>query len=208
MSEIMNNKNSKISLAFYDDIKKIINDSRNAAIRSVDVQRVHMYWRLGERIFIEEQRGKDRAEYGEYLVRNLAEKLESEFGSGFTIRQLERARQFYRRYPIATALRTQLNWVRPAWAHTCGCKSRRELVTVSEVNRNCTRATECGKEARIINREPMDKNRIEGAAKQGERAQYREALVTKSKRRRCGGCAMKVCVLTWGDLASRLKGRR
>jgi hypothetical protein len=32
------------------------------------------------------------------------------------------------------------------------------------------RATERGKEAWSVNREPMNKNRIEGAAKQGERA--------------------------------------
>jgi len=56
--------------------------------------------------------------------------------------------------------------------------------------------------------EPMDKNRIEGAAKQGERAKNREALVIKAKRCRFGGCAVKECVLTWGDLASCLKGRR
>ena len=37
--------------------------------------------------------------------------------------------------------------VRPAWAHTCGCKSRCELVTVSKVKRNCVRVTERGKEA-------------------------------------------------------------
>jgi hypothetical protein len=54
----------------------------------------------------------------------------------------------------------------------------------------------------------MDKNRIEGAAKQGERASIRKALVIKAKRRKCGGCAMKECVLTWGDLASCLKGRQ
>jgi hypothetical protein len=58
------------------------------------------------------------------------------------------------------------------------------------------RATECGKEAQSINREPMYKNPIEGAAKQGERARNREALVIKAKWRRCGGCAMKECVLT------------
>src|SRR5690606_10817332 len=91
--------------------------------------------------------------------------------------------------------------VRPAWAHACGCKSRRELVTTSEVKRNCVRATERGKEAWSVNREPMNKNCIEGVAKQGERAIDLEALVTKAKRRRCGGCAMKVCGLTWGDLA-------
>jgi hypothetical protein len=32
------------------------------------------------------------------------------------------------------------------------------------------RVTECGKEAWSVNREPMYKNRIEGVAKQGERA--------------------------------------
>jgi hypothetical protein len=70
------------------------------------------------------------------------------------------------------------------------------------------RVTDCGKEAWSINREPMNKNRIEGAAKQGEWAMNREALVIKARWRKCGGCAMKVCVLTWGDLALRLKGRQ
>jgi hypothetical protein len=98
--------------------------------------------------------------------------------------------------------------VRPAWAHSYGCKSRRKLITANEVKRNCIRATECGKEAWSINCEPMDKNRIEGAAKQGERARNRKALVIKARRRKSGGCAMKECALTWGDLASCLKGRR
>ena len=98
--------------------------------------------------------------------------------------------------------------MRPAWAHTCGCKSRCELVTVSKAKRNCVRVTERGKEAWSVNREPMYKNCIEGAAKQGERVMNREALVIKARRRRCGGCAMKVRVLTWGDLALCLKGRR
>jgi hypothetical protein len=54
----------------------------------------------------------------------------------------------------------------------------------------------------------MNKNRIRGAAEQGERAMDREALVVKAKWRKSGGCAVKECVLTWGDLALRLKGRR
>lgn len=58
------------------------------------------------------------------------------------------------------------------------------------------------------NCEPMDKNRIQGAAERGERARNREALVVNAKRRKSGGCAVKECVLTWGDLALRLKGRR
>ncbi len=65
---------------------------------------------MGERIFNEEQQGKERAEYGTYLIRTLAEKLVPEFGSGFSYRQLNWCRQFYRTFPIENALRSQLNW--------------------------------------------------------------------------------------------------
>ncbi|NLF54207.1 MAG: hypothetical protein GX576_07400 [Thauera phenolivorans] len=98
--------------------------------------------------------------------------------------------------------------MRPAWAHSCGCKSRRKLITANEAKRNCARVTERGEEAWSVSCEPMNKNRIEGAAEQGERARNREALVIKAKWRRSGGCAAKECVLTWGDLALCLKGRR
>ena len=98
--------------------------------------------------------------------------------------------------------------MRPAWAHSCGCKSRRKLITANEVKRNCMRVTECGKEAWSVNCEPMNKNRIEGTAEQGEWAMDHEALVIKAKWCRSGGCAVKECVLTWGDLALRLKGRQ
>ena len=54
--------------------------------------------------------------------------------------------------------------------------------------------------------EPMNKNWIEGTVEQGERAVNRKALVIKAKRCKSGGCAVKECVLTWGDLASCLKG--
>jgi len=110
MGELASGENMKTSAPFYADAKKIIADSRNATIRSVDFQRVLMYWRLGERIFGEEQRGKERAGYGEYLIKSLAKEIEPEYGSGFGVRQLERARQFYRLYPITSAVRTQLNW--------------------------------------------------------------------------------------------------
>jgi len=96
--------------SFVQDIKSIIGQARVQAVRSVEFHRVQMYWKLGERIFVEEQQGKERADYGAYLIRNLAQELEPEFGSGFSVRQLERSRLFYRTFPIASALRTQLNW--------------------------------------------------------------------------------------------------
>lgn len=95
---------------FLEDSRQIINDSRNTAVKSVDFCRVKMYWQLGQRIFVEEQHGKDKADYGTYLISTLAKVLEPEFGSGFSKRQLELSRQFFRTYPNANALRSQLNW--------------------------------------------------------------------------------------------------
>ncbi|HNE51263.1 MAG TPA: PDDEXK nuclease domain-containing protein [Chitinophagales bacterium] len=92
------------------EIKSIISSSREKAIRVVDNERTLMYWTIGKRIFEEEQQEKDRAEYGTYLIRLLAEQLEPEYGSGFSVRQLELIRQFYRIFPIANTLYSQLSW--------------------------------------------------------------------------------------------------
>ena len=106
----MKNEIQIISGSFVHDIKTIIGQARIQAVRSVEFHRVQMYWKVGERIFTEEQQGMERAEYGTYLIRNLAKEIEPEFGSGFSVRTLEQSRQFYRTYPIANALRSQLNW--------------------------------------------------------------------------------------------------
>jgi predicted nuclease of restriction endonuclease-like (RecB) superfamily len=92
------------------DIKAIIATSQDKAIRAVDNERTIMYWTIGKRIFEEEQQGKDRANYGTYLIKFLAQELEPEYGSGYSKRQIELFRQFYRTFPIANALRSQLSW--------------------------------------------------------------------------------------------------
>ena len=105
---ITNNDQKLESL--YSDARAIIESARTNAVRSVDFCRVQMYCHLGQRIFEEEQQGKERADYGSYLIKNLAQRLTPEYGSGFGVRQLEQSRQFYRIYPIANTLRSQLNW--------------------------------------------------------------------------------------------------
>jgi predicted nuclease of restriction endonuclease-like (RecB) superfamily len=96
--------------ALLHDARSIITTAQQSAVRSVEFHRVEMYWKLGERIFVEEQQEQERAEYGSYLIATLAVELEREFGSGFSRRQLELSRQFYRCFPIANMLRSQLNW--------------------------------------------------------------------------------------------------
>ena len=128
----------KLDEHFVSDIRNIIITTRTTAIRSVDFERVKMYWKLGERILIEEQKGQYRAEDGAYLRQNVALEIEKEFGSGFSVRQLERARRFYRTYPIATALRTQLNWYQSRLLIQISDNDKREYYELETANNNWT----------------------------------------------------------------------
>lgn len=92
------------------EIKSLIAKSKEGAIRSVDHHRTMMYWHIGQRIFNEEQQVKDRADYGNYLIKYLSEQLQPEYGSGFSYRNLHWYRQFYRTFPFVNSLRSQLSW--------------------------------------------------------------------------------------------------
>ena len=105
------NEVQRYSEEMVQDIQSIINTAKNNAIRSVDFERVRMYWKIGERIVVEEQKNEKRAEYGTRLIVNLGKVLTKEYGSGFSERILRLARQFYQVYPIWNALRSELNWL-------------------------------------------------------------------------------------------------
>ena len=127
-----------LSTNLLTDARRIIDNARTNAVRSVDFCRVQMYWNLGRRIFEEEQHGKDRADYGMYVVKTLAENLEAEYGSGFSRRQLEFCRQFYRLYPIANALRSQLNWTQYRLLIQIDNPDKREYYELESVNNSWT----------------------------------------------------------------------
>ena len=70
-SKTMNTNELQLRDNFISDIKGIIETAKTNAVRSVDYQRVIMYWRMGERIVVEEQQGKVRAEYLVFYYRLL-----------------------------------------------------------------------------------------------------------------------------------------
>ncbi|MBQ9466474.1 MAG: hypothetical protein IJU62_05825 [Muribaculaceae bacterium] len=121
-----------------NDARKIIDNARINAIRSVDFSRVQMYWQLGRRIVEEEQGGEQKAKYGIYLLRKLAEELVKEYGSGFGVRQLEQSRQFYLTYPIANTLRSQLNWSQYRRLIQIEDRDKREYYELEAVNNGWT----------------------------------------------------------------------
>ncbi len=139
MKEVMTYSASENQL--YEDVRVIIEDARANAVRSVDFNRVLMYWKTGRRVFEEEQKGADRADYGSYLIEHLAQRLEPNYGSGFSKRQLERARQFYRTYQNASALRSQFNWTQYKILISISDPEKREYYELETVN-NCWTARE------------------------------------------------------------------
>jgi len=124
--------------SFVQDIKAIIGQARTQAVRSVEFYRVEMYWKVGERIFNEEQQGKERADYGSYLIRELAKEIEPKYGSGFSVRTLEQCRKFYRIYPIANAVRSQLNWLQYRLLLSIENEQKREYYELGAVNNSWT----------------------------------------------------------------------
>jgi predicted nuclease of restriction endonuclease-like (RecB) superfamily len=81
--------------AFFDGIRELIAGARTTVARGVDLVQVHTNFEIGRRIVQEEQRGKDRAAYGEQVIQELADRLTGEFGRGFSLSNLRSMRQFY-----------------------------------------------------------------------------------------------------------------
>lgn len=120
---------------FIQQIHNIISSAQERAIRSVDTVRVFMYWEIGKLILEEEQQGKERAGYGDFLIKTLADNLKVEYGSSFSIRQLERYRQFYRTFPNTSALRTQFSWTHYKTLISIGDEDKRAFY-IAEAEKN------------------------------------------------------------------------
>jgi hypothetical protein len=59
---------------------------------------VATYWLIGRRIVEYEQKGKERADYGEKLLEKVSRDLRQRFGRGFSPDNLEAMRRFYSAY--------------------------------------------------------------------------------------------------------------
>lgn len=84
---------------FVSEIKQILEQARHKAYSAINTAMVNAYWLVGKRIVEQEQKGEQRAVYGEYLIKELSIVLTTEFGKGFTERNLRNFRQFYLTFP-------------------------------------------------------------------------------------------------------------
>lgn len=109
------------------DIKAILNDAKQQVYAAVNSTMVQAYWLIGKRIVEEEQNGKERAEYGSFLIKNLSIELTQTFGKGFSEQSLKNFRQFYLVFndlPISSTPWSQLPnqksatlWSQLSWSH-------------------------------------------------------------------------------------------
>lgn len=83
----------------YDRIRSILETARAGVARTVNTTQVAANWLIGREIVEEEQKGKERAGYGERLLQAMAEKLHADFGAGYSYANLKLMRQFYLSFP-------------------------------------------------------------------------------------------------------------
>jgi predicted nuclease of restriction endonuclease-like (RecB) superfamily len=83
---------------FFDDIAQLLKKARNTVVQTVNVTMVSTYFEIGKMIVEKEQGGKEKAAYGKQILTGLSNRLTSEFGKGFSLRNLEQMRQFYITY--------------------------------------------------------------------------------------------------------------
>lgn len=82
------------------EIKSILANARQKAYTSINTAMIEAYWLIGKRIVDEEQGGKDRAEFGKEIIKNISLEHTQEFGKGFSERTIREIMQFYLAFPV------------------------------------------------------------------------------------------------------------
>ena len=100
-------KDNEINV-LYDDIKYLIEQSRNKVYKTINNEMVYLHWNIGKMI-VERQDGKNRAKYGDLLIEEISKRLTEYFGKGFSMQNLRRMRQFYMCFPIRSTLSSELS---------------------------------------------------------------------------------------------------
>lgn len=104
-SELLSQRNENT----YHVIRASLVQAQQKLASAVNSAMVTAYWEIGREIYIACGEN-DRAEYGKKLLTYLSEKLTSEFGQGYSLRNLRAMRQFYCCFPIRHTLCAELSW--------------------------------------------------------------------------------------------------
>ena len=96
----------------YDGIRQLVERARSQVLTQVNQALVLTYWHIGKTI-TKEVLQHERAQYGAAVLKQLAERLSRDYGSGFSHSGLTRMAKFYDclpEEPIVATLSQQLSW--------------------------------------------------------------------------------------------------
>ena len=109
----MNTKPTGISTPTYNSILKeislIYENAQSEGDGNWNKTTLFAHWKIGERIVEVEQGQKERAAYGDMVLKQLSKDLNRKFGKGFSDRNLRYMRKFYQVYKLKE-VKTQLSW--------------------------------------------------------------------------------------------------
>ncbi|MDR1803990.1 MAG: DUF1016 N-terminal domain-containing protein [Treponema sp.] len=106
---------------FFADIAAILHKARETTYKAVNTMMVQTNWQIGKRIVEQEQKGKSRADYGDYIIVNLSRYLTDTLGKGFSEANIRNFRQFYLGFPdgLQFARHRLANLENLSWSHWC-----------------------------------------------------------------------------------------
>ena len=82
----------------FQEIKILLESARNQVVKAVNSAMVLTYFEVGKIIVKHEQKGREKAQYGAEILKDLSKNLTKEFGKGFSITNLQQMRSFYLAY--------------------------------------------------------------------------------------------------------------
>ena len=83
---------------FYKKVVDLLKEARKSVVQTINKTMVYTYFEIGRMIVEEEQNGKERAEYGKQILKDLSKQLSAEFGKGFSVTNLQQMKNFYNVY--------------------------------------------------------------------------------------------------------------
>ncbi len=94
----------------FEQVRQVIDSAQQQVRHAVNDVMVQSYWHIGRLIVEDEQGGAARAEYGKQTLKPLSQKLNAEYGKGFSPKSLWNFRQFYLEFPILSTVWRELRW--------------------------------------------------------------------------------------------------
>lgn len=83
----------------FESVKQVLDSAYRNVYRAANSAMVAAYWEIGRLIVEDEQKGAVRADYGKQILKELSEKLTSEYGRGYSVTNLKYFRQFFLVFP-------------------------------------------------------------------------------------------------------------